>query len=116
MRMSRMAIALVSTMAFVAFGCQSTPDTTSNNGAGLSDATALEPNTATMWVHGMGCPQCAYNVDMQLLKVPGVENVKVDMSDGKVVAKLSPENPPTKEQLSTAIEKTGFTLKRIEIR
>ena len=92
-------------------GCQSTQTIESNR-----DSASLEPNTATMWVHGMGCPQCAYNVDLQLLKVPGVEDVKVDMSSGKVTAKLSPDNPPTREQLARAIDQTGFTLKKIEMR
>src|SRR5688572_28595044 len=113
----RISIAIISIMALVIAGCQSSQNSSSlnNNDVALGDTSTLEPNTATMWVHGMGCPQCAYNVDAQLLKVPGVEDVKVDMSTGKVVAKLSPQNPPTKEQLSAAIDKTGFTLKRIEM-
>jgi copper chaperone CopZ len=106
----------IASLAMVGAGCQSTSSNSPSKRSTLDESISKEPNSATMWVHGMGCPQCAYNVDLQLLKVPGVENVKVDMGSGQVVAKLSPENPPTKEQLSTAIENTGFTLKKIEIR
>jgi copper chaperone CopZ len=97
-------------------GCQNSPSSTSSPSDVSINAPAQEPRTATMWVHGMACPQCAHNVDLQLLKVPGVESVKIDMGSGQVTAKLSASNPPTKEQLSTAIENTGFTLKKIEIR
>jgi copper chaperone CopZ len=75
----------------------------------------LEPNTAVMYVYGMGCPQCAYNIDMQLLKLKGVKEVKVDMGTGKVTAHLNPENPATEAQLTRAIRNTGFTLVKMQI-
>ena len=78
-------------------------------------AIAKSSHTATLLVHGMGCPQCANNVDRQLLKVPGVESVKVDMGTGNVTVDLSPSNPPTREQLAKAIDETGFTLVSIDM-
>jgi mercuric ion binding protein len=66
-------------------------------------------------VRGVACPQCAYNVDLQLLKVPGVEKVKVEMNTGRVFATLSPTNPPTRDQLAQAIQDTGFTLVRVDM-
>lgn len=42
------------------------------------------PNTAILWVHGMACPQCANNINLQLLKVPGVKSVRIDMGSGRV--------------------------------
>lgn len=70
---------------------------------------------ATMWIHGMACPQCSYNVDLQLKKVPGVESVKVDMFTGRVQAFLSPTNPPSREQLTKAVENTTFTLVKLDM-
>ena len=63
----------------------------------------------------MGCPQCANNVDTQLLKVPGVEDVSIDMGSGRVLARLSAVSPPTRDQLATAINNTGFTMVSIEM-
>lgn len=83
-----------------------------------TDATAAEPaapNTAVLTVHGMGCPQCANNVDSQLMKVPGVESVAIAMGSGRVLARLSPSSPPTRDQLVKAIENTGFTLVKIQM-
>ena len=116
MRFFLIIILVLTLLATVLSGCQTDSTTAPSKQVVTGDVAALEPNTATMWVHGMACPQCANNVDLQLLKVPGVQSVKVDMGSGKVVARLSPDNPPTKEQLSTAIDNTGFTLKRIEMR
>src|SRR5262245_38744923 len=106
-----------------AIGCQAnhpiastdsnTPDSTPS--VATADHALTPPNTAVLWVRGLACPQCAYNVDLQLLKVPGVESVKVDMSMGKVTAALSPTSPPTREQLAAAIKQTTFTLVRIDM-
>ncbi len=76
---------------------------------------AAPANTAVLYVHGMGCPQCANNVDVQLLKLKGVEGVKIDLGTGKVLAQLSPATPPTKDQLVNAIKRTGFTLVKINM-
>lgn len=70
---------------------------------------------AVMWINGMACPQCSYNVDLQLKKVPGVEHVTVDMSSGKVQAFLSRDLPPTRTELTAAIENTTFTLVRLDM-
>jgi copper chaperone len=83
--------------------------------AGSDAPPAAGAPTAVMHVRGMACPQCAYNVDLQLLKVPGVTDVKVNMATGVVTAQLSPDDPPTREQLAAAIRETGFTLVKIEM-
>ena len=83
--------------------------------AAPAQAAPKSSNTATLVVHGMGCPQCASNVDRQLLRVPGVQDVKVDMGTGRVTVNYSAANPPSREQLTKAIEETGFTLVNIEM-
>jgi copper chaperone CopZ len=120
MRLSAL-VALLFALVFVS-GCAKSGSMQTENATSLEQIEAeaaaagpLEPNTAVMWVYGMGCPQCAYNVDVQLLKVKGVEGVKLDMLSGKVVAQLSPDNPPTEAQLTKAIKNTGFTLVKIQM-
>jgi len=72
-------------------------------------------STAKLYVMGMACPLCANNIDKQLLRVPGVEKVSVDLGSGLVTAKLAPANPPSREELAAAIAQSGFTLDRIEM-
>jgi copper chaperone CopZ len=94
-------------------GCASTP-TNGPSGSTAAPA-AFDGPVATLWVKGMGCPQCANNVDLQLLKVKGVEKIFVDLGNGRVLAKLSPAFTPSRDQLARAIHDSGFTLDRIEM-
>lgn len=71
--------------------------------------------TALLWVNGMGCPLCSNNVDQQLRQVRGVEDVRINLGTGLVSAELSATEPPTEQQLATAIDRTGFTLVRIQM-
>jgi copper chaperone CopZ len=120
-------LSFVTTMGIVALaGCQASQDSAGNPSAGSSGTVAAGAipdadnadnagNVATMWLRGMACPQCSYNVDLQLKKVRGVEKVSVNMRTGQVQAWLSPTNPPTRAQLEDAIESTTFTLVRLDM-
>lgn len=70
----------------------------------------IESETATLVVHGMGCPLCANNVDRQLLAVSGVEDVRVDLGNGAVTVVLADSGRPTMAQLARAVDDSGFTL------
>ncbi len=108
--------------AAILTGCQSHPKQTNANSAGATrnsgsyTTTSASPDrTATLYVQGMACPLCANNIDDQLMRIKGVEQVTVDLGTGKVLAKLSPDNPPSQDELAAAIERSGFTLDRIEM-
>jgi Cu+-exporting ATPase len=68
-----------------------------------------------MVVHGMSCPLCANNVDKTLAAVPGVTSVLVDMGSGRAAVTLDGTTKVTRGQLAKAVDKSGFTLKSIEI-
>jgi copper chaperone CopZ len=89
-----------------AIGCQTT------GGPARADYTdaPIDSPTATLVVHGMSCPLCANNVDKQLLRVPGVQNVEIDMGDGSVRVQLADSPRPSKADLARAVDQTGFTL------
>ncbi len=105
-------IPLLVAAVFGLTGCASTQQASSSsmNQGASAGAVSDESNVAVMFVHGMACPQCSYNVDLQLKRVPGVERVRVNMAVGRVDAWLSTSAPPTREQLTRAIEQTTFTL------
>ncbi len=105
-------------------GCQSTPATvptiSSDEPPAQPDKTAPTNNDAhgrraTLWVKGLACPFCTYNVEKQLLRVAGVERVDVELATGKVIVNLSKTSPPGEEQLRNAIKNSGFTVDRIEM-
>ena len=80
----------------------------------LDDPTPITSPMATLTVHGLGCPLCAGNVDKQLMRVPGVESVKVNLNDGTATVHISPTVTPTRSQLAKAVYESGFTLIKID--
>lgn len=82
--------------------------------AGTHSKYALTTDTATLWVNGLSCPQCASNVDAQLLRVAGISDVKVDLSTGKIAIAMKGARRPSPAQLSHAVEDAGFTLAKVE--
>jgi len=115
MKVVRFAMLLA---AGLAAGCQTNSSRTgiaTVSTSGNSAPTNTPHATAILHVQGMSCPLCANNIDKQLLGVRGVEKVTVDLGTGQVKAKLSPANPPTREELAAAIQRSGFTLDRIDM-
>lgn len=98
-------------------GCASSdlPSTGSLTRIGINDPTPIHSPTATLIVQGLSCPLCASNVDKQLLRVPGVTGiVKVNLQVGQVAISINDSAPPTRGQLSAAVEESGFTLVDIQ--
>jgi len=86
-----------------------------------ADLRAVHSNTpiasagATLYVNGLGCPLCASNIDRQLVRVPGVKKVTVDLSEGKVALDFKDSPRPSPHQLESAVADAGFTLVKLEI-
>ena len=80
----------------------------------LQNKAALTSAEAALLVNGLGCPQCASNVDVQLVRLPGVDHADVDLSTGVVTISMSGPKRPSPFQLKEAVLDAGFTLVRIQ--
>lgn len=87
----------------------------SAGGAATGEDEPIRGGSAVLTVYGMSCPLCANNVDNVLLDVPGVTGVHVDMGTGAATVTLDSKRPPTRRMLARAVDKSGFTLKAIEV-
>lgn len=106
-----LGIALVAISLGACAGRQAT-----SGGAEIQDPEAvLDSRSATLIVHGMSCPLCANNVDKQLLAVPGVSAVNVDMGTGEAKVQMLPAARVTRRQLADAVYKSGFTLAEVRV-
>lgn len=74
----------------------------------------ITADSAVLWVNGLGCPQCATNIDLQLERVVGVTTTNVDLSNGKVTVGLTGSNRPSPARLGKAVADAGFTLVKVE--
>ena len=63
----------------------------------------------TLRVDGMACPFCAFGIEKKLLKVPGIEGLKILMDAGKIVLTLSDGAELDVPALHAAVRNAGFT-------
>lgn len=119
-------LGLASLLAIALAGCNtggSIPTTAAPNASASPQARPVQSaapesiggTSATLVVHGMSCPLCAHNVDKQLLAVPGVKKVDLDMGTGQAKLQLDGTGRTTKSQLAKAIDDSGFTLVEVRV-
>jgi copper chaperone CopZ len=101
-------------------GCAATGSSSASSSASpaaspvaIGDGT-LGPGRYDLVVRGMSCPKCISNVDLQLKRIDGVANPKVDMKHGVVSVTVREGASPSRAAVARAIEDAGFTL--VEIR
>jgi len=85
----------------------------------LASDEPIASNTVVLFANGLGCPQCASNIDLLIKKrVPGAQDIYVDLSDGTATVDIL---PGTKRRLSPKqyhdiVGDAGFTLVKITSR
>jgi len=62
-----------------------------------------------MEVNGMACPYCAYGMEKELKKVPGVGDVKIQLKEGLAYIATLKKQQPSKKSLALIIKNAGFT-------
>jgi copper chaperone len=61
---------------------------------------------ATFTVRGMSCGHCVTAVSAELLRVPGVERVQVDLAAGQVTVETA--GPLSATAITAAIDEAGY--------
>lgn len=81
----------------------------------LKETTPIASERATLYINGMGCPQCITSVDLALERTKGVEAIRMDLGTGVAYVKFAADaaKRPSPAQLHTLIADNGFTLVRI---
>lgn len=74
----------------------------------------IQASAATIRADGLMCPKCANNVTLQLEKIRGVEDIRVNMEQGIVRVKLTGDQHPSEADLAQAIEDGGFTFRSVK--
>ncbi len=76
-------------------------------------------NTIILFANGLGCPQCASNIDLQIKKrVPGAESVYVDLAEGTATVDIIPgtKRRLSPKQFEDIVGDAGFTLVKLTSR
>jgi copper chaperone CopZ len=69
---------------------------------------------AVLRVSGLSCPLCAHNIHQQMMAIPGVRGVRVDLGKGEVIVSLANKGAPDGKTLGSAIEQSGFGMLGVE--
>ena len=80
----------------------------------LHDDTVVTTSPVKLQVLGMSCPKCVSNVDIQLMRVPGVQKAQIDMGTGIVTVDFDPSKQVTRAALAKAVDDSGLTIASIE--
>ena len=64
--------------------------------------------TATYRVSGMTCDHCVRAVTTELVLLPGVRSVDVDLAEGAVT--VTSDGPLDREQVREAVDEAGYAL------
>ena len=91
--------------------CASTP---TSSPAAVAGPELLGDGRYQLVVHGMSCPKCISNVELQLTRIGGIVRPTVDMKNGLVAFEVEGGRQPSKARIASAIADSGFTL--VEIR
>jgi copper chaperone CopZ len=59
-------------------------------------------------VSGMTCGHCVSSVSAEIGRLPGVQDVRVDLADGRVVVRS--EEPLPHESVRAAVDEAGYAL------
>lgn len=91
--------------------CASTPHTASDDrGDSIAERPAPTADSVVLVAHGMACPKCVTNADLQLMKLEGVRSVAIDMKHGFITVGVDPAHRPSHEAYAKAIDAAGLTL------
>ncbi len=73
-----------------------------------------EPAMIQLQVNGLACPFCAYGLEKKLRALPGVNDVSIDINNGRVVMVIRGSEIPDVEAVRKAVKKAGFTPGTVE--
>lgn len=105
------ASATVASISLLLASCAATPAAPPDTaGDTLVDRPEPTAETVVLVAHGMACPKCVSNADLQLMKIAGVRSVAIDMKHGFVTVSIDPSHPPTRDDYARAIDAAGLTL------
>ena len=89
------------------------PRSTSAEIASSTEIRADDPDVK-LFVDGLSCPFCQYGVERHLKRIDAVEDIKVNIGDGRVDLILKPDAEISEEEIQKAIDDAGFTLRDIK--
>lgn len=71
------------------------------------------PNAYVLRVDGLACPFCAFGIEKEFSKQPGVTNTNVNLANGVLIVTVKPGTRFTDAQLKQVVHDAGFVLETV---
>lgn len=79
-----------------------------------ADSAGVQSPDATVYVDGLGCPFCAYGIEKKLKNLDAIQQMKVQLEEGRVLVSFKEDQTVTKDEIQKAVKNAGFTARKIE--
>lgn len=76
-------------------------------------AAATPADAYVLQVDGLACPFCAFGIEKEFSKQPGVTNTNVNLAKGVLIVTVKPGTRFTDAQLRQVVHAAGFVLKAV---
>lgn len=108
-------IVLISAFCVLALaGCAGGPQSTAVTAKGRQPAEKGRPSSGLdVYIQGMACPFCTYNVEKKIREIPEVGSVSTDLRTGIAHVEFEEGAEAAPERVWKQVEKSGFTPTRI---
>lgn len=80
------------------------------------DQDKVEDPDAIVYVDGLACPFCAYGLEKKLDDYDAVQELQVEIEEGRILLVFREGQALTKDEIDQAVEEAGFTARKIELR
>ena len=78
------------------------------------DAPAQDATAYTFQADGLACPFCAYSIEKQVKRIPGVETINIDIKKGTVTVTMAAGATLDEAVALKAVEAAGFSFRDFE--
>ena len=78
-----------------------------------STPTTPPPNAYVLRVDGLACPFCAFGIEKEFARQPGVEDTNVNLKRGVLVVTVKPGTTFANARLAQLVKEAGFMLKAV---
>lgn len=120
MTMNRSVLATIGVAGAIVLGGCAGAIVDNHGGSGAASASGMvfedvtvPEGTTVLSVNGMSCPLCVTNVDEGLEKLPGIKEIRTDLSNGTVTLQIAGEKRPTLADFDRVVRESGFTLTKV---
>ncbi len=106
-------LAMLAVLALLGLGGIATTARAQSSEPARADAEEREADIV-LWVDGMSCPFCAYGLEKKLSRLESVQQITIDLENGRVRITLKEGESVSDAELEKAVADAGFSLRKLE--